>query len=191
MRYPECPEFFGIGLATDELLELNRRQPNVTLVKAEASAAAVGRNGIGIGIGMTAISAVDLAIWDATGKLLRQPGFKLPGGRTKSSFPVDASRLYAQPLDTLYAGAKAYAAQGFPAVKLRFGRGPNDGISGLQKTFDPVRTARAAIGPDVDLMAGCSMGSGMEYAGRMLRWRHSRWQALAASTLPTMHPVSG
>ena len=38
-----APEFLGIGLATDELLELSRRQPNVTLVKAEASAAAVGR----------------------------------------------------------------------------------------------------------------------------------------------------
>ena len=32
------------------------------------------------GIGMTAISAVDLAVWDAKGKLLGQPVFKLLGG---------------------------------------------------------------------------------------------------------------
>ena len=52
------------------------------------------------GIGMTAISAVDLAIWDAKGKILGQPVFKLLGGRTKAKLPVYASRLYSQPLDT-------------------------------------------------------------------------------------------
>jgi len=34
------------------------------------------------GIAMTAISAVDLAIWDAKGKLLNQPVFKLIGDLT-------------------------------------------------------------------------------------------------------------
>jgi 2-keto-3-deoxy-L-arabinonate dehydratase len=38
-----APEFLGIGLTVAELLDLNRRQPNVVLVKAEASAVAVGR----------------------------------------------------------------------------------------------------------------------------------------------------
>ncbi len=121
------------------------------------------------GIGMTAISAVDLAVWDAKGKILGQPVFKLLGGRTKSKIPVYASRLYSQPLDTLYAEAKAYAEQGFPAVKLRFGWGPKDGFSGMQKNVDLARTAREAIGPDVDLMADCYMGWSLEYARRMLR----------------------
>lgn len=121
------------------------------------------------GIGMTAISAVDLAVWDAKGKLLGQPVFKLLGGRTKSKIPVYASRLYSQPLDTLYAEAKAYAEQGFPAVKLRFGWGPKDGFAGMQKNVDLARTAREAIGPDVDLMADCYMGWSLEYAKRMLR----------------------
>lgn len=121
------------------------------------------------GIGMTAISAVDLAVWDAKGKILKQPVFKLLGGRTKSKIPVYASRLYSQPLDTLYTEAKAYAEQGFPAVKLRFGWGPKDGFSGMQKNVDLARTAREAIGPDVDLMADCYMGWSLEYAKRMLR----------------------
>ncbi len=121
------------------------------------------------GIGMTAISAVDLAVWDAKGKLLGQPVFRLLGGRTKSKIPVYASRLYSQPLDTLYAEAKAYAEQGFPAVKLRFGWGPKDGFAGMQKNVDLARTAREAIGPDVDLMADCYMGWSLEYAKRMLR----------------------
>jgi L-alanine-DL-glutamate epimerase-like enolase superfamily enzyme len=121
------------------------------------------------GIGMTAISAVDLAIWDAKGKLLGEPVFRLLGGRTKPRIPVYASRLYSQPLDSLYAEAKAYADAGFPAVKLRFGWGPKDGVAGIRRNLDLVKTAREAIGPDVDLMADCYMGWTLEYAKRMLR----------------------
>ena len=49
------------------------------------------------GIGMVAISAIDIAIWDLIGKLLKQPVFKLLGGRTKEKIPVYASKLYSQP----------------------------------------------------------------------------------------------
>ena len=121
------------------------------------------------GIGMAAISAVDLAVWDAKGKILRQPVFRLLGGRTKPKIPVYASRLYSQPLDTLYAEAKSYADQGFSAVKLRFGWGPKDGLAGIGKNLDLVKTAREAVGPTVDLMADCYMGWTLEYARRMLR----------------------
>jgi len=36
------------------------------------------------GIGMTAISAVDIALWDLLGKAARQPVYRLLGGRTKT-----------------------------------------------------------------------------------------------------------
>lgn len=121
------------------------------------------------GIGMAAISAVDLAIWDAKGKLLKEPVFRLLGGRTKSRVPVYASRLYSQPLDTLFAEARAYAEQGFGAVKIRFGWGPKDGIAGMQRNLDLVRTTREAVGDAVDIMADCYMGWNMEYSRRMLR----------------------
>lgn len=121
------------------------------------------------GIGMTAISALDLAIWDAKGKLLGQPVFRLLGGRTKSRIPVYASRLYSQPLDSLHAEAKAYAEQGFGAVKLRFGWGPKDGLAGMHRNLDLVRTTREAVGESVDIMADCYMGWNLEYARRMLR----------------------
>ncbi|MBI4924054.1 MAG: L-rhamnonate dehydratase [Devosia nanyangense] len=121
------------------------------------------------GIGMTAISAVDLAIWDAKGKLLKQPVFKLIGGRTKPKLEVYASRLYSQPLDTLYAEARAYAEQGFKSVKIRFGWGPKDGLEGLHKNVDLVKTTREAVGDKVDIMADAYMGWSLEYAKRMLR----------------------
>jgi L-alanine-DL-glutamate epimerase-like enolase superfamily enzyme len=121
------------------------------------------------GIGMVAISAVDLAIWDAKGKILNQPVFRLLGGRTKPKIEVYASRLYSQPLDTLYAEAKAYAEQGFRSVKLRFGWGPKDGLAGMHRNVDLVRTAREAVGDGVDIMADAYMGWTLEYAKRMLR----------------------
>ncbi len=39
------------------------------------------------GVGMTAISAIDIAIWDLMGKLAGKPVFKLLGGRTKEKIP--------------------------------------------------------------------------------------------------------
>jgi L-alanine-DL-glutamate epimerase-like enolase superfamily enzyme len=121
------------------------------------------------GIGMVAMSAVDLAVWDAKGKILKQPVFKLLGGRTKPSLPVYASRLYSQPTDTLAAEAKAYADEGFKAVKLRFGWGPKDGLEGMHKNVALVEAAREAVGDGVDIMADCYMGWTVEYARRMLR----------------------
>jgi len=118
---------------------------------------------------MTAISAIDLALWDAKGKLLSQPVFKLLGGRTKSKIPVYASRLYSQPLDTLHSEAKKYADEGFKSVKLRFGWGPKDGIEGIHKNVDLVKTVREAVGPNVDIMGDAYMGWNVEYAKRMLR----------------------
>lgn len=38
-----APEFLGLGLSPEELLALNARQPNVTVVKGEASATIIGQ----------------------------------------------------------------------------------------------------------------------------------------------------
>jgi L-alanine-DL-glutamate epimerase-like enolase superfamily enzyme len=120
------------------------------------------------GAAMAAISAVDLALWDALGKALGQPVFRLLGGRTRDRIEVYASRLYAQPLDALAAEAEAYRAQGFRAMKLRFGWGPRDGAEGMRKNLALVAAVREAVGEDVDLMADCFMGWTLDYARRML-----------------------
>ena len=58
------------------------------------------------GVGMTAISAVDIAIWDLIGKITKKPVFKLLGGRTKEKIPVYASKLYSQPIKDLQQEAR-------------------------------------------------------------------------------------
>lgn len=120
------------------------------------------------GIGMTAISAIDIALWDLMGKEVGKPVFKLLGGRVKDRIKCYASKLYGQPLDQLRAEAQIYVDQGFDAVKMRFGWGPKDGPEGMRKNLELVRTVREVIGPDRDLMCECYMGWTFEYAKRML-----------------------
>jgi len=130
------------------------------------------------GIGMVAISAVDIALWDLLGKILKQPVFRLLGGKTKAKIPVYASRLYSQPLDELRKEAALYKSQGFRAMKVRFGWGPLDGAEGMQRNLELVRTARETIGDEIDLMADAYMGWTFEYARRMiplLADYHLRW----------------
>ena len=130
------------------------------------------------GIGMTAISAVDIALWDILGKSAKQPVYRLLGGRTKARIPVYASRLYSTPLDELAAEARKYKKEGYQAMKLRFGWGPVDGAAGMQHNAALVRTVRKAVGDDIDIMADAYMGWTLDYAKRMLPLLepfHLRW----------------
>jgi L-alanine-DL-glutamate epimerase-like enolase superfamily enzyme len=130
------------------------------------------------GVGMTAISAVDIALWDLLGKAAKQPVFRLLGGRTKARIPVYASRLYSTGLENMAAEAQRYKADGYKAMKLRFGWGPNDGAAGMQRNVELVRAVREAAGDEIDVMADAYMGWTLDYAKRMLPLLepfHLRW----------------
>lgn len=120
------------------------------------------------GVAMAAISAVDLAVWDILGKSVRQPVFKLLGGRLKDRIPVYASKLYSQPPEDLAAEALRYLGQGFRAMKMRFGWGPADGPEGMRRNVGLAKAVREAVGDDVDLMCEAYMGWTLDYAKRML-----------------------
>ncbi len=120
------------------------------------------------GIGMVAISAIDIALWDLLGKSAKQPVYRLLGGRTKPRIPVYASRLYSVELNEVAAEAKRYKAEGYKAMKLRFGWGPNDGAAGMQRNLNLVRTVRETVGDGIDVMADAYMGWTLDYAKRML-----------------------
>jgi L-alanine-DL-glutamate epimerase-like enolase superfamily enzyme len=130
------------------------------------------------GVGMTAISAVDIALWDLLGKAAKQPVFRLLGGRTKARIPVYASRLYSTGLENMAAEALRYKADGYKAMKLRFGWGPNDGAAGMQRNVELVRAVREAVVDEIDVMADAYMGWTLDYAKRMLPLLepfHLRW----------------
>jgi L-alanine-DL-glutamate epimerase-like enolase superfamily enzyme len=122
------------------------------------------------GLVLEAISAVDIAIWDILGKATNQPVYNLLGGKTRERIPVYASRLYAHTdLDLLASQAAAFKAQGFSAMKQRFGYGPRDGLAGMQRNLELIQAVRNAIGPEIELMADAYMGWDASYAIRMIR----------------------
>jgi L-alanine-DL-glutamate epimerase-like enolase superfamily enzyme len=120
------------------------------------------------GIGMTAISAVDIAIWDLMGKLANKPVFKLLGGRTKEKIPVYYSKLYSGPIESMQAEAQKAVDAGHTGFKMRFGWGPKDGMSGMRENLKRVEAVREVVGYDRDLMLECYMGWNLDYARRML-----------------------
>lgn len=100
------------------------------------------------GLTLAAISAVDIALWDIRGKALDQPVWALLGGRSSERLPAYASGGWA---DAAGIGAqlRSYIDEGgFRSVKMRVGS--MDGRPNV--SADRVRAARAALGPDVDLM---------------------------------------
>ena len=122
------------------------------------------------GLGMVAISAVDIALWDALGKTLGVPVHDLIGGRRTETIPVYASRLYgSDSLDDLAAEAQRYLDEGFTAFKQRFLWGPRDGRKGMRANVDLVRTVREVVGDNHDLMADAYMGWDLDYARAMVR----------------------
>lgn len=109
------------------------------------------------GIGAYAISAIDLALWDLKGKLLRAPVYELIGGPAR-----DSITCYATGNDTDW-----HMELGFRATKLACPYGPADGLDGLDGNTERVAQARALVGPSVELMLDCWMAFDVEYAVRL------------------------
>jgi L-alanine-DL-glutamate epimerase-like enolase superfamily enzyme len=96
------------------------------------------------GIASMAISAVDAALWDLKGKLFDAPVVTLLGA-ARPSVPVYGSGGFTSyTLQELSEQLASWVAQGIGRVKMKIGSHPEDDP-------DRVRTARAAIGPDVGL----------------------------------------
>jgi L-alanine-DL-glutamate epimerase-like enolase superfamily enzyme len=107
----------------------------------------------GRGETITAISAVDLALWDLKGKILDLPVYELLGGPTRTSIKAYASMLgYSVKPDKVAERTRELVSQGYSAIKWFFRHGPADGRAGMSRNLELVRTAREAAGPDVDLM---------------------------------------
>ncbi len=104
------------------------------------------------GILSSAISAIDVAVWDLKGKILKQPISTLLGGRFRERVQVYATGLYfTDAMDAegemerlLAEEAKGYVEQGYSAVKMKVGLG-------IERDIKNVRAIRKAIGDNVKL----------------------------------------
>jgi len=109
------------------------------------------------GLASYAISAIDLALWDLKGRVLKLPVYELAGGAAR-----DSQYCYATGNDTDW-----HMELGFTATKLACPYGTADGLSGIDRNEEFVAKTRAEIGPKVELMLDCWMAFDVEFAVRL------------------------
>jgi D-galactarolactone cycloisomerase len=107
------------------------------------------------GLTVTALSGIDIALWDIKGKRLGVSISTLLGGRFR-----DAVRAYAtgsfrkdgvDPVSDIAAETAAYAAEGFHAVKIKIG-------FDVEQDLEVIEAVRGAIGPERRLMIDANHG---------------------------------
>ena len=120
-----------------------------------------------VGFGGSALSAVDIALWDLAGKASGLPVCELLGGRVRSRVAVYATGLYyteGEFPDRLLDEARGYVDAGFAGMKTKVG-----GLS-LEEDIRRVAAIREAIGPDVKLMVDANHAYNASTASRIGRW---------------------
>ncbi|MBQ7001800.1 MAG: galactonate dehydratase [Oscillospiraceae bacterium] len=104
----------------------------------------------------SAISAIDIALWDIKAKLCNVPVYEMLGGKVRDSVRMYANVWFAgaKTPEEFAAAAKATVAKGVTALKWDpFGSAYMymDNAS-LRKSLEVVEAVRGAVGPDIDLL---------------------------------------
>ncbi len=105
--------------------------------------------GLAGGYGGSAISAVDIALWDIAGKAAGLPVNELLGGKVRDKIAVYATGLYymeGEFPDRLLDEARMYVELGFQGMKTKVG-----GLT-VREDVERVAAIREVIGPDIFLM---------------------------------------
>jgi len=118
------------------------------------------------GIFLSALSALDVALWDVKGKLLEQPVSVLLGGRKRETARAYVTGLYFSDGEDLTKKlvneAVHHVEMGFDAIKMKVGLG-------VKQDSKNVRSVREAIGPDVDLMVDANHAYSLKEAVKLCR----------------------
>lgn len=111
------------------------------------------------GIVLNVISAIDLAIWDLTGKLRDEPVWHLLGGKAQSELTFYATTPRPDIARSL----------GFIGAKMPLVNAPADGDQGFAENVRQLAETRQQVGPDFWLMYDCYMALDYDYALRFAR----------------------
>lgn len=126
-----------------------------------------------MGITVMAMSALDIALWDARGRAAGLPLWKLWGGRP-DPLPVYGSGCYrGLGHDGMIEKAERFAAQGFSAVKMQVAH-----CFTHDEDVANVRDMRAALGDGMEIMVDVNQGWSAEEAvavGRRLDPHRLSW----------------
>lgn len=119
-----------------------------------------------VGFGGSALSAIDIALWDLAGKATGLPVYQLLGGRVRDRVHVYATGLYYTEdefPDRLLDEARGYVAAGYQGMKTKIG-----GLT-LEQDIRRVAAIRDAIGPDIKLMVDANLAYNASTATRIGR----------------------
>jgi L-alanine-DL-glutamate epimerase-like enolase superfamily enzyme len=100
-----------------------------------------------------AMSALDIALWDAVGRAQNKPLWQLWGGTAKP-LPVYGSGCFrGLGHDGMIEKAERFVAQGFPAIKMQVAH-----LYTHDEDVANVRDMRAALGDDIEIMVDVNQG---------------------------------
>jgi D-galactarolactone cycloisomerase len=107
------------------------------------------------GLTVTALSGIDIALWDIAGRHFGTPVHVLLGGAHRKEIPAYATGGFRpvgrDRLRSVVDEVAGYAAQGFRAAKIKIG-------FGVREDAAVIAAVREAIGPDVGLMIDANHG---------------------------------
>lgn len=125
------------------------------------------------GVPVVGISALDGALWDALGKSVNLPLYRLLGGAQTRVPAYHSGGLWlTSTIDELTAEAESFVAAGFKAMKMRIGAA--DPVSDAAR----VHAVRQVIGPTIKLMADANQQLNENQAirlGRLLEESDLTW----------------
>lgn len=131
----------------------------------------IRRNSVGF---LSALSAVEIAMWDIIGKVAGQPVYNLLGGRSRERVRVYANGWNDEPgtLDDTIERALKVKALGYTALK--FGPMPGPARSFIDRedeetAVQTVKRMREALGPEMELMVEISRRLSPSHAIRIGR----------------------
>ncbi len=128
----------------------------------------------------TAISGIDIALWDLRGKILGVPCYKLLGGAHDTRLRVYANGWYTNPgtPEQNAEEARRVVAMGYTAMKFDpFGQTNffNVSLDEAQLAEDRVAAVREAVGPSVDILveahAKFNVATAIQLGKRLERYR--------------------
>ena len=116
------------------------------------------------GIAAMAMSAIDIALWDAVGKRAGLPLHRL-WGHYRSQIPIYGSGCFrGAGGDGMIEKALDFVKQGYKAIKMQVAH-----VHTPAQDLDNVRRMREALGPDIDIMIDVNMGWSADVAIEMGR----------------------
>ncbi len=107
------------------------------------------------GISITALSGIDIALWDIKGKFFETSVATLLGGRFRESVKAYATGSFkldgVDRIASVVEETLGYKAQGFHATKMKIGFNKDEDL-------ELIRQVRAAVGPEMKLMIDANHG---------------------------------